>query len=95
LAAYILLLIIAGYWPFNFTKKNNVFTSPAIGLENAKQGAAYTALPAAKLQVLKQFSILIDITTSSDGPIAFEKFFSYFVIQRDEVPLGAVERQLN
>ena len=44
---------------------------------------AYTASPADKLQDLKQYAILIDLTTSSDGLNAFEKIFSYFDNQEE------------
>ena len=84
LIAYILLLFIVGLWPFNFTEKNNAVISPTGGLEIARHGTAYTALPAGKLQDLKQFAILIDLTTSSDGLGSLEKIFGYFISQEVE-----------
>lgn len=77
------MLFIAGLWPFNFTEKNNAAISAAGGLEIARHGTAYTALPAGKLQGLKQFAIYLDVTTSSDGLSAFEKIFSYAINQEE------------
>ena len=77
------MLFIAGLWPFNFTEKNNAVISPAGGLEIARHGTAYTALPAGKLQDLKQFAIYIDLATSSDGLSAFEKIFGYAINQEE------------
>ena len=82
--AYILLLILVGLWPFNFTEKNNAVISPTGGLEIARHGTAYTALPAGKLQDLKQFAILIDLTTASDGLDSLGKIFGYLISQEAE-----------
>ena len=84
LAAYFLLLFVAGLWPFNFTEKNNAVISPTGGLEIARHGTAYTALPAGKLQDLKQFAILIDLTTTSDGLDSLGKIFGYLISQEAE-----------
>jgi hypothetical protein len=82
---FILLIVflIAGLWPFNFTEKNNAVISPAGGLEIARHGTAYTASSAGKHRDLNQFAIYIDITTSSDGLSSFEKIFSYFINQEE------------
>jgi len=84
LIAYILLLSIVGLWPFNFREKNNVVIKPAGGLEIARHGTAYTALPAGKLQDLKQFAILVDLTTTSDGLDSLGKIFGYLISQEAE-----------
>ena len=83
---FILLIgfLVAGLWPFNFSEKNEVWISPEGGLNIARHGTAYTALPPVKLQDLKQFAILIDISTSSDGLDSLEKIFGYFISQEAE-----------
>jgi len=53
-------------------------------LEIARHGTAYTALPAGKLQDLKQFAILVDLTTSSDGLDSLEKIFGSLISQEAE-----------
>jgi len=53
-------------------------------LEVARHGTAYTVLPAGKLQELKQFAILIDLTTASDGLDSLEKIFGYLISQEAE-----------
>ena len=53
-------------------------------MEIARHGTAYTALPAGKLQNLKQFAILIDLTTTSDGLDSLEKIFGYLISQEAE-----------
>ena len=53
-------------------------------MEVARHGTAYTVLPAGKLQELKQFAILIDLTTASDGLDSLEKIFGYLISQEAE-----------
>jgi glycopeptide antibiotics resistance protein len=84
LFSLLIVFLIVGLWPFNFTEKNNAVISPTGGLEIARHGTAYTALPAGKLQDLKQFAIHIDLTTSSDGLDSLEKIFGHFINQEDE-----------
>ena len=78
------MLFIAGLWPFNFTEKNEARISPEGGLNIARHGTAYTALPAGKLQGLKQFAIHIDLVTLSDGLDSLEKIFGYLISQEAE-----------
>jgi hypothetical protein len=78
------LLFLIGFWPFNFTEKNNAVISPSGGLEIARHGTAYTALAAGKFQDLKQFAIHIDLTTSSDGQDSLAKIFGTFINQGDK-----------
>ena len=84
---YLVILLIvfltAGLWPFNFTEKNNAVISPAGGLEIARHGTAYTAVPSDKIHHLKQFTIHIDLVTSSNGLSSLEKIFGYFINQRE------------
>ena len=84
LSAYVLILFVIGLWPFNFTEKNNAVISSTGGLEIARHGTAYTALPAGKLQDLKQFAILVDLTTTSDGLDSLGKIFGYLISQEAE-----------
>lgn len=53
-------------------------------MEIARHGTAYTALPAGKLQDLKQFAILVDLTTSSDGLDSLGKIFGCLISQEAE-----------
>jgi len=83
-SAYVLILFVIGLWPFNFAEKNSAVIGPTGGLEIARHGTAYTALPAGKLQDLKQFAILVDLTTSSDGLDSLEKIFGCLISQEAE-----------
>ncbi len=53
------------------------------GLEIARHGTVYTAGPAEKIHSLKQFTIYIDLVTSSNGLSSFEKIFGYCINQRE------------
>ena len=78
------MLFIAGLWPFNFTEKNNLAISAAGGLEIARHGTAYAAVPAGKLQGLKQFAIYFDLATSSDEQGSLAKIFGSIISQGDK-----------
>ena len=78
------MLFLLGLWPLNFTEKNNAVINPTGGLAIARHGTAYTALPAGKLQELKQFAIYVDLVSSSDGLDSLEKIFGCLISQEAE-----------
>jgi hypothetical protein len=84
LASLILLLFLAGLWPFNFTERNNASFNQEGGLLLARHGTGYTASSAGKLQDLKPFAIRIDLATSSDGQDSLAKIFGSFISQADQ-----------
>jgi hypothetical protein len=84
---YLFILLIAylifGLWPFNFTARNEARISPEGGLNIARPGSVYTAAPSEKLHNLNQFTIYIDVVTSSDGLNSFAKILSYAFNQQN------------
>jgi hypothetical protein len=83
LSVCISILFIVGLWPFNFTERNKARISPEGGLDIARPGSAYTASPSEKLHNLNQFTIYIDVVTSSDGLNSFAKILSYAFNQQN------------
>jgi hypothetical protein len=84
LFSLLIAFLIFGLWPFNFSEKNEARIRPEGGLSIARHGTAYTSASADKLHDLKQFSIYVDLTTSSDGLGSLEKIFGHFIGQEDE-----------
>jgi hypothetical protein len=83
LFSLLIAFLIFGLWPFNFTENNKAVISPTEGLEITKPGSVYTAGSIDKLHDLKQFTIYIDVVTSSNGLSGFEKILSYALNQQN------------
>ena len=83
MVGFTLLLFIVGLWPFNFTDKNEARINPEEGLIIAKPGTVYAAVPSVKLHNLRQFTICINLATSTNGLSAFERIFSYAINHKD------------
>ncbi len=76
-------IVIAGLWPFNFMTPNRAVIDPEGGLVLARPGTVYEGVNTEKLHGLSQFSIYLDLRSSSDGLSAFEKIFSCANSQAD------------
>jgi VanZ family protein len=84
LLTLVLLLFFVGLSPFNFIQFNMACITADDGLKFLKPGSAYTSIPSKKLHSLNQFTIYIDLTSSSKGLSGFEKILSY-AISQDEM----------
>lgn len=83
LTALVFLLLFAGLWPFNFTPSNEILVSPGDGLKISRHGTAYTPGAVDKLHGLSQFTLYLDVVSSSDGLSSFEKILSHAVNQEN------------
>lgn len=74
------MIVVLCLWPFNFLQSNQVAWEPAGGLKFTPPSTAYTAAPPAKLAGLREWTILMDITTLP--PLRQGRIFSYSLDER-------------
>jgi len=77
---YILVLLIIGLWPFNFWQSNNVNQDSVTGLHLTPPPTVYTSNPFEKLMGLREFSILLNLTTDFAGSNGYARILSYSLV---------------
>jgi len=68
---YLVLVVGATFWPFNFFQENLVRPAAGSGLTFTDPATAYTEGPAAGLEDLKEFTIHLDLETEIPGQSAW------------------------
>jgi hypothetical protein len=74
---YILVLPIIGLWPFNFWQSNKVSQDSVNSLRLTPPATAYTLNSIKKLSGLREFSILLNLTTDFSGSNGYARILSY------------------
>lgn len=70
LAFYLLLLLGATLWPFNFFQTNQIFPVEG-GLAFSEPAMAFTRDPATGLETVTEFTLLVDLSTDIPGQAAW------------------------
>ena len=74
---YILVLLIVGLWPFNFLQLNEINHNSCHGLHLTAPSTAYTSNPSKKLLGLKEFTILLNLSSDFYGSNGYARILSY------------------
>lgn len=74
---YILALLIIGLWPFNFLQLNKVSQDSAHGLRLTPPATVYTSNHFRKLLGLREFSILLNLSSDFFGSNGYARILSY------------------
>ena len=74
---FVFILIIAGLWPFNFLQSNKASQDSVNGLCLTPPGTAYTSNPFKKLLGLREFTILLNLSSDFFGSNGYARILSY------------------
>jgi len=74
---YILVLLIIGLWPFNFWQSNRVSQDSVNGLRLTPSATVYTSNVPNKLLDLREFTILLDLSSEFFGSNGYARILSY------------------
>jgi len=74
LFVYSLGLLIIGLWPFNFWQPNKVSHDSVNGLRLIPPATAYTLNPIKKLSGLREFTILLDLSSEFFGSNGYARY---------------------
>jgi VanZ family protein len=77
LSSFILILFIIGLWPFNFFQLNMVSQDTVGGLCLNRPAIVYTEIPPEKLLALKEFTILLCLSSALSDSRNFATIFGY------------------
>jgi VanZ family protein len=84
--AYILVLLCAGLWPFNFLAANGLYFNSTHGLFLEPLVTAYTTTPPEKLTGMKQFTVFLSLVSSQFSTNGYARILTYS-IGEDEMNL--------
>jgi hypothetical protein len=74
---YVLVLSIIGLWPFNFWQLNRVSQDSVNGLYLTVPATVYTSNPVKKLLGLREFTILLNLSSDFYGSNGYARILSY------------------
>jgi hypothetical protein len=93
LGVYVLLLLGACFWPFNFFQRNQVDWQASGGLRFVGPGIAYTSTNAAELATLRAFTLVMNLAVDFPGQASW--IFSYGLdFDETNLLIGTYARQL-
>jgi len=79
---YLMTILIATLWPFNFWQSNRTSYWPQDGLRLVPPSTVYSAIPALKLSKIEKFTILVDLTCEDSGSNGYARILTYSLDER-------------
>lgn len=74
---YLSAILVATLWPFNFRQINNARLNSENGLTLSPPSTVYSARPADKLSNIRQFTIVLDLTSETAKANGYARILSY------------------